>query len=120
MPDNLVDIQDLLPDETEAVFQARLLRYASIYGFSFRYHTFNSRRSTAGYPDLTLLNPDAGAAVLVEVKTDKGKLTQAQRDWLYAIANCGIDAALWRPRMEDEIVGWLSSPKGPAPTDSWE
>ena len=118
--DNLVSVNDVLEPESEKAFQARILQVAEVYGFTFQYHTYNSRRSAAGYPDVTLLNPDAGVGVMAEFKVKGGKLTNAQRDWLNALTECGIDAVLWTPAIEDEIVNWLYEHKGNAPSvDYW-
>src|SRR5262252_7165860 len=49
------------------------------------YHTHDSRRSEAGFPDLVLTN---GQRVLfLECKTSTGKLTEAQARWLALLAH---------------------------------
>ena len=117
---NLVNAADIMPPDTEKEFQSRILKIAGIYGFKFQYHPFYSQRSTGGWPDLTLLNPDAGVGVMAELKREGGKLTKAQREWLLALTECGIDAVLWTPAIEDAIVAWLYSPIGNAPSvDYW-
>ena len=69
-----------------------------LYGLLW-YHTRNSKRSPAGFPDLVI----AGRKVLYrELKTQKGVVSPAQREWLDALTAAGQDAGVWRP--ED----WLS------------
>lgn len=64
------------------------------------YHPYDSRRSTAGYPDLTMTHPASGRVIVAELKTDTGRLRPEQRTWLWAMArNAGVEVALWRPAM---------------------
>jgi VRR-NUC domain len=59
-----------------------------------RYHTHDSRRSPAGFPDLVF----AGRWVMFrELKTEKGKLSEAQKEWLHALGLAGADVGVWRP-----------------------
>jgi hypothetical protein len=54
------------------------------------YHAFDSRRSTPGFPDVVLVRPPS--VLLVEMKTDRDRLTPPQRDWLEALTRCpGIE-----------------------------
>lgn len=58
------------------------------------YHTHLSTRSEPGYPDLTIL----GRKVLLrELKTEVGKVTADQDQWLTGLAVVGQDADVWRP-----------------------
>jgi len=58
------------------------------------YHTFDSRRSDPGWPDLVI----AGTALLFrELKSRDGVLTPAQRRWGSRIERTGGDWAVWRP-----------------------
>jgi hypothetical protein len=58
------------------------------------YHTYDSRRSEPGFPDLLLLRR---RLIAVELKSEKGETTQLQDEWLAAFRACGILAYLWRP-----------------------
>lgn len=58
------------------------------------YHTFDSRRSTPGFPDLVLV----GRRVLYrELKSTRGRLTSDQQKWLDRLTSAGADADVWRP-----------------------
>lgn len=61
------------------------------------YHTFDSRRSDRGYPDLHLIHPITGASLFRELKSTKGRLSPAQVDWSAALRTAGHDFAVWRP-----------------------
>ena len=67
------------------------------------YHTHDSRRSQAGYPDLALVHEQRGVAMFRELKTEKGKLRPDQVLWLRALTAAGQDAKVWRP------IDWFSS-----------
>lgn len=61
------------------------------------YHTHDSRRSPAGFPDLVLVNPARRRTLWVELKAMKGHVTRAQAAWLYALAEAGNHVHLWTP-----------------------
>jgi hypothetical protein len=90
----------LLGSETE--FQGRILDLATLYGWTLRYHTYDSRRSTSGWPDLVLIRPPE--LLFVEVKREDGQVTPSQLEFITALRACGQDVRLWRPSDWDEIV----------------
>lgn len=58
------------------------------------FHSHDSRRSVAGFPDLICIR---GARVLaVELKTAAGRVSREQREWLDAFELAGVEAHLWR------------------------
>ena len=69
------------------------------------YHTYDSRRSAPGWPDLVLLR--GGVALFRELKLDKGRLTAAQVEWIEALRGAGLDASVWRPRDWETICAEL-------------
>lgn len=84
-----------LPPETEAHFQRAVLRLAKLYGW-WSYHTFDSRLSTHGWPDLALCR--SPRLILAELKSERGRVSDAQRAWLDALGSCsGVEVYLWRP-----------------------
>ena len=59
------------------------------------YHTRDSRRSVRGFPDFVI----AGSHVLFrELKREKGRVSEEQREWLHALSVAGADAGIWWPR----------------------
>ena len=57
----------------------------------------------AGFPDLFLARqPDI---IVAELKSDKGKLSELQTEWIEVLKSCpGIKFYLWRPDDWDNIV----------------
>ena len=94
----------VLPLESEESFQRRVLELARCMGWSLRYHTFDSRKSAPGFPDLVLVR--APRVIFAECKTDDAprELLGAQRLWMHALLRCpGVEYYLWRPRTWQEI-----------------
>ncbi len=94
---------------TEKEFQQAVVDLARLNGWLV-YHPFDSRRSTPGYPDLTLARPPR--ICYVELKTDKGRITAEQQKWLDALAKCSVEVYVWRPSMWDEIERVLGRRQG--------
>lgn len=84
-----------LPPVSERTFQSQVVQLARANGWLL-YHTFDSRRSAAGFPDLTLVRE--GELVFLELKSDKGRVTPEQQQWLAELAACGHVAEVARPR----------------------
>lgn len=86
-------VEALAPSERQ--FQAAVLEYAELVGWRC-YHTRASRRSRAGFPDLTMVRCDR--LVFAELKTNRGRVPTEQAAWLDALARCGaVETDLWRP-----------------------
>jgi len=80
----------------EAALQSQVLALA--FDLRWRaYHTFDSRRSQPGFPDLVLVSVHYGRVLWRELKTERGRLTNAQRFWLSDLQAAGQDAGVWRP-----------------------
>ena len=86
---------DAMPAASEKDFQRAITDLAKACGWKI-YHTYDSRRSNPGWPDLVLAKPPR--LLFVEVKTDFGKLRPEQQEWLQALLECQQDARVWRPR----------------------
>ena len=79
----------------------------------FAYHTRDSRHSTAGYPDWTVVLRDGGL-VFAELKRERGELSRDQLLWGAALS--GVEAAtdgrvryrVWRPSDAAEIERLLA------------
>ena len=84
---------------TEAQLQDAVLDLARFAGY-LAYHTFDSRRSAPGFPDLVLVHADPriGRAIYAELKTERGRLRHEQMQWLTALEASGHEVHVWRPR----------------------
>lgn len=79
---------------TERQWQAQVLEAARVLEWLI-YHTYDSRRSEPGFPDLMLLK--GTRLVVAEVKTQKGRLNFAQEVWLEAFRATNAEVYVWRP-----------------------
>ena len=86
---------------TEKVFQGHVKQLALICGFRV-YHTHDSRRSDAGFPDLVMIR--RGRLIVAELKREKGKTTPDQEAWIEAFRETGAETYVWRPADWLEIV----------------
>jgi hypothetical protein len=86
--------------QPERSFQRQVIAYAEIRGWRW-YHVPDSRRSTAGFPDLVLVRRPR--VVWAELKSQRGKATEDQRDWLDDLRASGQHVYLWRPSDWPEI-----------------
>ena len=130
----LADQADRLQAEAlrEAQFQILVENLARNLGY-FAYHTHRSERSTAGYPDLTLVSPKTGRVVIAELKRQpffnettgrfgrRPVLTLEQRQWLDALSGPEVYMAdrisvhLWLPL--DYIRGLIGNALIGEPTE---
>lgn len=86
---------------TEKEFQERLIYDAQASGWKV-YHTYDSRRSTPGFPDLTMVRERR--LIFAELKSEKGRLTTPQREWLALLSETGAEVYVWRPSDTEEIL----------------
>ena len=75
------------------------------------YHTHDSRRCIAGFPDLVLAK--AGRLIFAELKNQKHKASDEQIRWLIALGNTGAESYLWRPEDLDAIISILGGTPPP-------
>lgn len=78
----------------EEEFRQQVRQLARLYGWEC-YHTHRSDRSDAGWPDEVLAKPPR--LIFAELKSAKGKVSAAQKEWLARLAACGQEVAVWRP-----------------------
>ena len=108
---------------TEAQFQKAVIAIAEMYGWRVC-HFHDSRRQirpgvfigdkqSKGYPDLTLCHPRHGVA-WAELKSDTGRTSPEQNEWIQALHVAGQVAYVWRPRDLIAVQRFLKD-GGPAP-----
>ena len=89
------------PAQSEADFQRQVIALARLRGFTV-YHTYDARRSVRGFPDLVIARAGRdgrpGRCIFAELKSETGRVTLAQRQWLDVLGACGsCEAYCWRP-----------------------
>jgi hypothetical protein len=95
-----VERSPIYPSIPESDFLAAVTELAGLAGWLV-YHTYDSRRSQAGFPDLVLVRGDK--LIFAELKTDKGTVRDAQIVWLntlskFADSQTAVEVYLWRPK----------------------
>ena len=102
-------------NQTEEEFMAQVMELARARNWKV-YHPYDSRRSSYGYPDLTMVRPPR--VIFMELKSEKGQLDIKQRyspktgralpnqkDWKDAFESCpGVEYYLWRPTDWEDLV----------------
>jgi hypothetical protein len=89
-------------NDTEKALQTKIVRLARLRGFLV-YHTWNSKGSEAGFPDLVIVRP--GRLIFAELKTVRAKTTMPQQRWLALLSRSvdGVECYVWRPQHWDDI-----------------
>ena len=103
------------PYITEADFQKQVIELAHLFGWKvceFRKARLKKRGQDtyrtpfgadgAGFPDLILIRDNV--LLVVELKSERGKTTPAQEQWLSAFTKAGVISRVWRPSDWDTIV----------------
>ena len=79
---------------TEKQLQQAVVELAQYKGYLV-YHTYDSRKSEPGFPDLTMVKQ--GRLIFVELKSAKGKVSPEQLVWLGALMVTNAEVYVWRP-----------------------
>ena len=97
----------------EREWQAQVVEAARLLGWRV-YHTHDSRRSAPGWPDLALVRD---RLVMAELKTETGRVSPEQQQWLALLDAAGVETYLWRPSDLDEVLAVLKRRRpSPSPT----
>jgi hypothetical protein len=100
--------------ESEREFQREVVQRAKALGW-FVFHALpgqgRNRHLTLfigkrGFPDLVLCRPPR--LVFVELKSETGKLSTDQQEWLEALRACGVEVYVWRPSDLEQVTTILS------------
>lgn len=86
---------------TEKQLQDTVIRMAKVLDWLV-YHTFDSRRSEPGFPDLCLVHPEHGT-VFLELKREKGRVSKYQQRWIDTLLTAGQRAYVIRPSDMDFV-----------------
>jgi VRR-NUC domain len=78
------------------------------------YHTYDSRKSDTGFPDLVAVSPSRRRIVYLELKREKTKLTGDQARWILDLLAAGGEVYVARPRNLQALTRVLSGAAKPA------
>ena len=93
--------QALWASVSERDWQRDVIEAATVYGWKV-FHAWSSIHSPSGFPDLVLVHARGvyhpfGGVLYAELKTERGKLTPAQEEWIAVLKSAGQTVYLWRP-----------------------
>ena len=63
-----------------------------------------------GFPDLIMVHK-CGRVVAAELKSDKGRTTPEQQQWLKDLYGAGMETYIWRPSNIHHVIETLSKTK---------
>jgi len=98
-------ILDLACDEK--TFQRAVVDLATWNGWKVHW-VWNSRHSPAGWPDIFAVR--GARMVALELKTERGRITAAQEDWILTLKAAGVEAFFARPSEWDMIERLFGAP----------
>lgn len=98
-------------DMTEREWTTQVVELARMFGWS-RYHTYRSDRSAAGWPDEALVRD---RLILLELKTEKGRLSEHQRDWIRKLVVAAVETYVARPSDLQDLGEILAARERPTP-----
>ena len=81
---------------TERDLREQVRDLCNLFGWKM-YFSWTSIHSPRGFPDLVLANPEQKRVIFAELKSDKGKVTPQQEEWLSTLKACGQTVYVWRP-----------------------
>ena len=102
------------PPESEADFTRAVIALAQTLGWKV-HRNWTEIHSPKGWPDLFLARERGDGvveAVVLEIKSEKGQLTEPQREWLDLLGRVpGVEAGCYRPSQWEDIVALLKGGK---------
>lgn len=115
MPSSSPRSRQTQPGISESAFQSQIVQLAHTYGWLVQ-HTRPAKQGDRwltpitgdpGFPDLVLAHPSRGV-LFVELKTQRGAVSEAQYQWGRTIRDGGAEWRIWRPKDYEEILKRLS------------
>lgn len=103
---------------TERDLREQVRDLCKLFGWKL-YFSWTSIHSPRGFPDLVLTNPEQKRVIYAELKSEKGKLTEYQREWLETLEACGQEVYLLRPADIDNFVEVFREPVAQPVSKGW-
>lgn len=112
---------------SERDWQAQVVELFGLYGWQVLHvrrsigrrgggPAWQTTTSIKGWPDLLLWHPDRRLGpIAVELKAEKGRLTDDQRAVLDGLGRCGVEVHVWRPSDWDDAVAVAERARRAAP-----
>lgn len=88
---------ELIMQIKEDQLQTWIIQLAKLHCWRV-YHTYDSRRSAPGFPDLCMVHAGQGRVIFAELKSTTGRVSADQREWLQDLTTAGQEAYLWNPK----------------------
>lgn len=92
---------------TERELRQSLVHAAREFGWKV-YFSWTSIHSPAGFPDLCMVR--GTRLIFAELKTDKGKVSEPQQEWIDALRGTPAECYLWRPTDIEQAYRILMAP----------
>lgn len=100
---------------SEAAWEMVVQNLAGYGDWMLEYHTHDSRRSQAGWPDWVFCREATDEylpeLIFVELKAERTKVSDDQYRWLGALRSLGFEAYLWRPADKPAVEERLLRPR---------
>jgi hypothetical protein len=103
---------------TERDLREQVRDVCKLFGWKM-YFSWTSIHSPRGFPDLVLCNPEQKRVIFAELKSEKGKLTEYQREWLEILRACGAEVYLVRPSDIEQFAEVLREPVTEPVSKGW-
>jgi len=100
--------------QSETEFQREVIKIAKSLGWYVNHALPGKGRNKhltlfigkRGFPDLVLCRPPR--LIFAELKSERGKPSTDQMEWLDALRACGVEVYLWRPSDWETVVDVLT------------
>lgn len=96
-------LERALRAKSEKQWQSEVVEILQRFGWKV-YHTFDSRRSEKGFPDIFAIHVKSGDVMAIELKRQIENPTPEQEEWGALFEHAQIDWYVWRPSDIDEVI----------------
>jgi hypothetical protein len=91
---------------TERDLREQVRDLCKLFGWKL-YFSWTSIHSPRGFPDLVLVSPERKRVIFAELKTEQGKVSEYQQEWIEALTQAGAEVYVWRPSRIEDIARLL-------------